>query len=92
METIKYAKELAKCGVDEVAFGLFIPLPGTPLWGVAKKKNQEMDFLDLLAVGDMNKAVSWNDDMDAKELNSLTTESLYWFSFNENDLSPTFIY
>ena len=78
-ETINYAKELAKCGIDEVAFGLFIPLPGTPLWKVAKKKNQEMDFLDLLAVGDMNKAVSWNDYMDAEELNSLRLKAYIGF-------------
>ncbi len=78
-ETIKYAKELAKCGVDEVAFGLFIPLPGTPLWDIAKKKNQRMDFLDLLAVGDMNKAVSWNDDIDADELNSLRLKAYLAF-------------
>ena len=71
MSSIKYAKELAKCGIDEVAFGLFIPLPGTPLWEVAKHKNPEMDFLDLLAVGDLNRAVSWNDEIDAEELNSL---------------------
>ena len=78
-ETIKYAKELAKCGVDEVAFGLFIPLPGTPLWDIAKKKNQQMDFLDLLAIGDMNKAVSWNDDISAEELNSLRLKAYLTF-------------
>ncbi len=78
-ETIKYAKQLAKCGVDEVCFGLFIPLPGTPLWEVAKKKNQGMDFLDLLAVGDMNKVVSWNDDINAEELNSLRLKAYLTF-------------
>ena len=78
-ETIKYAKELAQCGVDEVAFGLFIPLPGTPLWDVTKRKNQEMEFLDLLAVGDMNKAVSWNNDISAEELNSLRLKAYITF-------------
>ena len=78
-ETIKYAKELAQRGVDEVAFGLFIPLPGTPLWDVTNRKNQEMDFLDLLAVGDMNKAVSWNNDINAEELNSLRLKAYITF-------------
>ncbi len=78
-ESIKYAKELAKCGVDEVAFGLFIPLPGTPLWDITKTKNQEMDFLDLLAVGDMNRAVSWNDELNAEELNSLRLKAYMAF-------------
>ena len=31
-QTIAYANQLARAGVDEVAFGLFIPLPGTQLW------------------------------------------------------------
>jgi radical SAM superfamily enzyme YgiQ (UPF0313 family) len=79
VETMNYAKELAKSGVDEVAFGLFIPLPGTPLWEVSKRKNQELDFLDLLAVGDMNKAVSWNDDIDADELHSLRLKAYMAF-------------
>jgi anaerobic magnesium-protoporphyrin IX monomethyl ester cyclase len=87
-ETIKYAKELAKAGVDEVAFGLFIPLPGTPLWDVAKKKNQEMDFLDLLAVGDMNKAVSWNDELDAEELNSLRLKAYIAFHLTRMAYHP----
>ena len=78
-ESIKYAKELAKCGIDEVAFGLFIPLPGTPLWEVAKHKNPEMDFLDLLAVGDLSRAVSWNDEIDAEELNSLRLKAYVSF-------------
>ena len=87
-ETIKYAKELAKFGVDEVAFGLFIPLPGTPLWEVARKKHQEMDFLDLLAVGDMNKAVSWNDDIDAEELNALRLRAYFAFHITKMIYNP----
>ena len=79
-ETIKYSRDLAKLGIDEVAFGLFIPLPGTPLWNVTKSKNQEMDFLDLLAVGDLNRAVSWNDHLDADELNNLRLKA--YFSFH----------
>ena len=38
-----------------------------------------MDFLDLLAVGDMNKAVSWNDDISAEELNSLRLKAYLTF-------------
>jgi anaerobic magnesium-protoporphyrin IX monomethyl ester cyclase len=87
-ETIKYAKELAKCGVDEVAFGLFIPLPGTPLWEVANRKNQGMDFLDFLAVGDMNKAVSWNDELNAEELNSLRLKAYITFHLTRMIFHP----
>ena len=53
--TISYARELAKVGVDEVNFGLFIPLPGTPLWEPSKHKIKDMDWLDLLTVGDLSQ-------------------------------------
>jgi radical SAM superfamily enzyme YgiQ (UPF0313 family) len=66
--TISYAKELAKVGIDEVAFGLFIPLPGTPLWDEVKEKREGMDFLDLLSVGDMTKSLSWSDYITDEEL------------------------
>ena len=66
--TISYARELAKVGVDEVNFGLFIPLPGTPLWEPSKDKIKDLDWLDLLTVGDLAKAVSFNDEVDSKEL------------------------
>lgn len=66
--TISYARELARVGVDEVNFGLFIPLPGTPLWEPSKHKIQGLDWLDLLTVGDLAKAVSFNDEVGSKEL------------------------
>lgn len=66
--TIKYARELARVGVDEVNFGLFIPLPGTPLWEPSKHKIKDLDWLDLLTVGDLANAVSFNDEVGSKEL------------------------
>jgi anaerobic magnesium-protoporphyrin IX monomethyl ester cyclase len=66
--TIAYARQLARVGVDEVNFGLFIPLPGTPLWEPSKHKIKDLDWLDLLTVGDLAKAVSFNDEVGSKEL------------------------
>jgi len=66
--TISYARELARVGVDEVNFGLFIPLPGTPLWEPSKHKIKDLDWLDLLTVGDLAKAISFNDEVGSKEL------------------------
>ena len=68
--TIKYANSLARIGVDEVAFGLFIPLPGTPLWDKVVEKSGQPNFLDLLVIGDLNKAVSWTDFISSEQLNS----------------------
>ena len=70
-ETIQYAKRLAKNGVDEVAFSLFMPLPGTPLWEKVSQKLIDVDWLDLLSVGDLARATSWNDNMSNEELHRL---------------------
>ena len=66
--SIKYSRELAKVGVDEVNFGLFIPLPGTPLREPSKHKIKDLDWLDLLTVGDVAKAVSFKYEVGSKEL------------------------
>jgi len=47
-----------------------------------------MDFLDLLAVGDMNKAVSWNDDIDAEELNALRLRAYFAFYITKMIYNP----
>jgi hypothetical protein len=54
-----------------VAFGLFIPLPGTPLWDEVADKLDDVDWLDLLAIGDLTRATSWNDCMSDEELHAL---------------------
>ncbi len=77
--TVRYAKELAKVGVDEVGFGLFIPLPGTPLWDVCADKMEGRDWLDLLTIGDLNRAVSFSDEVTNEELNSMRRNAYMTF-------------
>ncbi len=79
--TIAYARELARVGVDEVNFGLFIPLPGTPLWEPSKHKIKDLDWLDLLTVGDLAKAVSFNDAVGSKELDWVRKKAYLSFMF-----------
>lgn len=80
-ETIQFSKELAKVGVDEVAFGLFIPLPGTPLWEASKHSVNNFDWLDLLVIGDLNRAISFNDEIDSNTLNKLRRKAYFTFLF-----------
>lgn len=79
--TIRYGRELAKAGVDEAAFSLFIPLPGTPLWDVVEEKRKDLDFIDLLAAGDLNRAISWTDGISAEELKALRIKAYLLFQF-----------
>ncbi|MEE2830516.1 MAG: radical SAM protein [Myxococcota bacterium] len=76
-QTITYARELARVGVDEVGFSLFIPLPGTPLWDLASHKID--DYLDLLTIDDLNCSVSFNESMDDQALHRLRRKAYSLF-------------
>lgn len=78
-KTIKYAKELAKVGVDEAGFGLFIPLPGTPLWDVSKDYVKDMDWIDLLTIGDLGAAVSFNPEVNSDDLHKMRRKAYMMF-------------
>ena len=86
--TISYAKELAKVGIDEAVFGLFIPLPGTPLWDEVKEKRIGMDFLDLLSVGDMTKSLSWSDYITDEELQAYRRKAYMAFQITRMVYHP----
>mgnify|MGYP001266919474 FL=1 len=78
-KTIRYARKLAKAGVDEAAFSLFNPLPGTPLWDKVKDQLPGVDLLDLLAIGDLSKAKSWNPQISDEKLHSIRRKAYLTF-------------
>jgi len=75
--SIAYAQRLARAGVDEVGFGLFIPLPGTPLWDAVDRTG--LDYLDLLTVDDLEHAVSFNEHLDDDDLRRLRRKAYALF-------------
>ena len=72
-ESIAYARALARVGVDEVGFGLFIPLPGTPLWDAVD--HDRFDYLDLLTVDDLEHAVSFSEELSSDDLRRLRRQA-----------------
>lgn len=86
--TIKYSYKLAKTGVDDAYFGLFIPLPGTPLWDKVSKKRKKLDWFDLLAVGDMTRAVSWSEFVSDEQLHKLRLKAYLGFQLRRNFFHP----
>jgi len=78
-KTIDYAKQLAKVGVDEAGFGLFIPLPGTPLWDMSSEYVKDMDWIDLLTIGDLGSAVSFNSEVNSDELQKVRRKAYLMF-------------
>jgi len=87
-QTIAYANQLARAGVDEVSFGLFIPLPGTPLWDHVVDNYGQPDFLDLLVIGDLNRAVSWTEYVTSDELNNFRRRAYLLFQLNRMIFHP----
>jgi magnesium-protoporphyrin IX monomethyl ester (oxidative) cyclase len=79
LESIRYARRLARVGVDEAGFALFIPLPGTPLWDASQHHMADKDWLDLLTIGDLSHAVSFDDEVDSETLNALRRRAYLWF-------------
>jgi len=69
--TIALIRRLARVGVDEVGIALFTPLPGTPLWEQLGERAASMDYLDLLAIDDLGRAVSFNEQYSDDELQAL---------------------
>lgn len=67
--TSNYAIQLAKAGLDEVVFSLFIPLPGSELYDKLKKGNKLPDnFTGLVSMGDLSKSISWSEFISDEEL------------------------
>jgi len=68
-KTVDYSTRLAKEGLDEVAFSLFIPLPGSELYDKLKAdKKLNYKYEDLTVMGDLNKAVSWSEHISNEQL------------------------
>jgi radical SAM superfamily enzyme YgiQ (UPF0313 family) len=76
-ESIAYARVLARAGVDEVGFGLFIPLPGTPLWD--EVDHSTLDYLDLLTVDDLEHSVSFSKQLTDDDLRRLRRKAYALF-------------
>ena len=80
-ETISFAQMLARAGVDEAGFQLLIPLPGTPVWDTVVREYGAPDYLDLLVVGDFNRAKSWSKFLTEQQLASYRRRAYLSFQF-----------
>jgi anaerobic magnesium-protoporphyrin IX monomethyl ester cyclase len=87
-ETIKYANRLARAGVDEAGFALLIPLPGTPVWDDVVAQGKQPDYLDLLIVGDLNRAESYSAFLTADQLSTFRRRAYVSFFVNRAMFHP----
>ena len=87
--TIAYAKKLARLGLDEVVFSLFIPLPGSILFDSLREKGAIINnWASLVAIGDMASAKSWSEDITDKQLNRLRIKAYLIFYLNKAIFHP----
>jgi radical SAM superfamily enzyme YgiQ (UPF0313 family) len=87
-DTIAYGKKLARAGVDEAGFALLIPLPGTPVWDEVVAEGGQPDYLDLLIVGDLNKASSYSPFLTAEQLSEFRRRAYFSFFLNRAIYHP----
>ncbi len=67
--TIKYAQRLAKVGLDEVAFSLFIPLPGSDLFTLVQQQGKApKDWSYGGSIQTLSVAKSWSDHITDEQL------------------------
>ena len=78
--SIEYACNLAKIGLDEVAFSTFIPLPGSELYDQLVKKGKfNTDWTSLISIDDLSKIVSWSEHIPSKKLMGLKRKAFLKF-------------
>lgn len=87
--TIKYAKKLARLGLDEVVFSLFIPLPGSVLYEELKRRKLIVsDWKSLVVIGDIARAKSWSEHITDHQLNKLRMKAYLMFYINKIIFHP----
>jgi|APSaa5957512535_1039671.scaffolds.fasta_scaffold04253_4 anaerobic magnesium-protoporphyrin IX monomethyl ester cyclase len=87
--TIRYAKHLARKGLDEVAFALFVPLPGSELYDVLKKQGKLPDtWVALATTSDMAKTCSWSEYINDKQLRTFRIRAYLAFHMTKLCFHP----
>lgn len=82
-DTIKYARKLAKLGVDEASFSKFSPLPGTQLFRMLESEGNvkiNREFYESLGYqSELGRAFSWNKEMTNEVLRKITLKAFISF-------------
>lgn len=88
--SIDYACELAKVGLDEVAVGNFVPLPGSELYEKLVKEGRfnNADWKSLMSMGDFFKAKSWSEHIPSERLDKLRIKAYLKFYLTKGIYHP----
>lgn len=87
--SIDYACKLAKIGLDEVAFSVFIPLPGSELYDQLTNKGKlTIDWKCLTSIDDLRKVNSWSEHILSEELRKLRKKAYLKFLLTKTIFHP----
>ncbi len=96
LESVDYAASLGKRGLDEVVIGIFAMIPGCDLFFDYQKKNgikiTKKFLLDLVAMGDLSKGVSWTEHITDQELARMRMKGYFKFMFYKLIFHPLKIF
>lgn len=71
-KSIGYACELARIGLDEIAFSRFVPLPGSELYDKLVSEGRfDTDWNVLISTGDLSEGKSWSEHISSRKLQQL---------------------
>ena len=82
-DSISFARDVAKLGVDEASFSKFSPLPGTKLFDRLLREGEvriDREFYESLGYqSELGRARSWNEEMTDEELRRLAQRAFRTF-------------
>lgn len=91
-ETIRYARLLARRGLDDCVISLFSLLPGSELFNglhaAGRVKLDAQFFEDLLSIGDLAKFTSWTDHISGSDLKKLRFQGYLGFILTKTFYHP----
>lgn len=88
-QSIQYIKHMAKIGLDEFAYAVFTPHPGSALYTKLKAEGKVPQTWEELAnVSDMTKAKSWSEFMTNDEVYQLRNRAYREFFFTRLRYHP----
>jgi magnesium-protoporphyrin IX monomethyl ester (oxidative) cyclase len=79
-KSIGYACELARIGLDEIAFSRFVPLPGSELYDKLVSEGRfNTDWKVLISTGDLSEGKSWSEHISSRTLQQLRRKAYFRF-------------
>jgi magnesium-protoporphyrin IX monomethyl ester (oxidative) cyclase len=88
-QSISYASQLARIGLDEVVFSNYVALPGSELYKMLVREGRiDGDWQNLVSMGDLARASSWSEHISSEDLSALRRKAYLTFHLTKALFHP----